>query len=241
MPHALKEFATVAITNGSFSSTVGLLCCADADHSPCEGGAAKAQALYSPGYLCSILGLSTYDLDKISPEEVMTAYTRSAKAAHPDKGGSAASMHILEIARRVILDARWREAYRRQGWVGVHAAWKKAGCSQASSFDAEAPFTQARPNFFGVVLHDGRVIVVPVTAFVLVGDDADRDLFESPHWLLLPPGSTFSQDATTYVGEFLQAPAALSSAYDTGPSFSYVTNSGALSIFHTVILMAPCG
>ena len=30
----------------------------------------------------------------------MTAYKCSAKAAHTDKGGSAASMHILETARR---------------------------------------------------------------------------------------------------------------------------------------------
>ena len=106
MPRPFKEFATVAIRDGSFANTVGLLCCAGADHSPCEGVAAKAQALYSPGHPCSILGLSTSDLDTIPPEDVMTAYKRSAKAAHPDKGGSAASMHILEIARRVLLDAR---------------------------------------------------------------------------------------------------------------------------------------
>ena len=241
MPRPFKEFATVAITNGPFASTVGLLCCAGANQRPCEGVAAKAQGLYSPGHPCSILGLSTSDLDTISPKDVMTAYKRSAKAAHPDKGGSAASMHILEIARRVLLDARWREAYRRRGWVGVHAAWKKAGCSQASSFDAEAPFTQAIPNFVGVALHDGRVIVVPVTVLELVVDDDDRDLFESPHWLLLPSGSKFSQDATTYVDAFLRAPAELSSACDTGSSFSYVTNAGALSRGHTVILMAPCG
>ena len=62
MPRAFKEFTTVAITNGLFGSTVGLLCCAGANQRPCEGVAAKAQALYSPGHPCPILGLSTYVL-----------------------------------------------------------------------------------------------------------------------------------------------------------------------------------
>eukprot|EP00966_Prymnesium_polylepis_P097668 2262001-Prymnesium_polylepis.1 len=149
-------------------------------------------------------------------------------------------MDILEISRRVLLDARWREAYSRRGWAGVHASWKKAGCGQASSFDAEAPSAQARPNFVGVALHDGRVIVVPVTALELVGDDDDRELFESPHWLLLPPGPKVSW-AATYFDKFLQAPAELSPPCDTGSSASEVTNSGARSVDHTVDLMAPCG
>jgi hypothetical protein len=249
VPHTFKMFATVAITDGPFASMAllsGLLCCAGPSQDSCKEVAAKAHALYSPGHPCSVLGLSTYDLDVISPEEVMLAYKRSIKLAHPDKGGSAASMHILEIAQRVLLDARWREAYRRRGWAGVHAAWKKAGCSQASSFGAEAPSAQTRPNFVGVALHDGRVIVVPVTALELVGDDDDRELFESPYWLLLAPG--VSREAT-HVDEFLQAPAELWQPCDTGPPASAVSNSGACSVNHARLLVArsmwrspcPCG
>ena len=59
----------------------------------------------------------------------------------------------------MLLDTRWRKAYSRSGWVGVHAAWKKAACGPLSSFHAEAPPVQARPDFVGVAMYDVRVLV----------------------------------------------------------------------------------
>lgn len=224
-----KLFASVAVLNGQFGSMgllSGLLCCGGATQAECEEVAAKAQALYSLDHPCTILGLNTSNLDAVSPVDVKKAYKQSTMLAHPDKGGSAASMHTLEIARSVLLDPRWRKAYNRRGWPGVHAAWKKAGCSQASSFDAEAAHAQARPGFVGVALQAGRVLVVPVAALKLIEDEDDRELFESLHWLLLPPGQKLPQ-AVTYVDEFLQPPLELSQPYDTGQSAFNATDPGA--------------
>eukprot|EP00966_Prymnesium_polylepis_P268939 6212985-Prymnesium_polylepis.2 len=156
-------------------------------------------------------------METISDEEVVRAYKRSALKAHPDKGGSEASMHPLKVAQCVLLDARWRKAYSRYGWVGVHAAWKKAGCSPPSSFDAEALPIQVRPEFAGVATHDGRVLVEPITALQLVDDEDNRELLESPRWLLLPRGETL-YGAATYVEEFLQPPVVAPSAGGADPS-----------------------
>ena len=228
-----KVFASVTskvAPPGCFGTFLGLLCCGGATSEACEEVAAKLRALYGLDHPCTILGLMICGLDTISPAEVNRAYKLSARSAHPDKGGSATRMHALEMAKCVLLDARWRKAYRRYGWVGVHAAWKNAGCSSPSSLDAEAPPIQARPEFAGVATPDGRVLVVPVTAIKLVVDDAeDRKLLESPHWLVLPKRQKL-YGAVTYVDEFLQPPVVAPPAGGADPSDSNAENSGARSV-----------
>ena len=208
---------------GCFGPLLGLLCCGGATWEACEEVAAKLRALYHLDHPCTILGLMIYALDTISQAEVNRAYKLSATSAHPVKGGSAARMHALEMAKCLLLNARWRKAYRRYGWVGVHAAWKKAGYSPLSSFDTEAPPIQARPEFVGVAMHDGRVLVVPATTLQLVDNEDDRELLESPHWLVLPRSQKLYL-AATYADDFLQPPV---HAFDAMFPSTNATNSGA--------------
>ena len=227
-----KVFASVTskvAPPGCFGQFLGLLCCGGATSEACEEVAAKLRALYGLDHPCTILGLMICGLDTISPAEVNRAYKLSARSAHPDKGGSATRMHALEMAKCVLLDARWRKAYRRYGWVGVHAAWKKAACGPLSSFYAEAPPIQARPDFVGVAMYDGRVLVVPATTLELVDNEEDRELFESPQWLVLPKRQKL-YGAATYVDEFLQPPVGAPPAGGADPSDSNAENSGARSV-----------
>ena len=227
-----KVFASVTskvAPPGWFGPFLGLLCCGGATSEACEEVAAKLRALYGLDHPCTILGLMICGLDTISPAEVNRAYKLSARSAHPDKGGSATRMHALEMAKCVLLDARWRKAYRRYGWVGVHAAWKKAACGPLSSFHAEAPPIQARPDFVGVAMYDGRVLVVPATTLELVDNEEDRDLLESPHWLVLPKRQKL-YGAATYVDESLQPPVVAPPAGGADPSDSNAENSGARSV-----------
>ena len=223
-----KMFASVtttAVQCGFFGPLSGLICCGGTTWEACEEMAAKLRALYSLDHPCTILGLNIFNLDTISKEEVERAYRRSARKVHPDRGGSAEGMYPLEVAQCVLLDTRWRKAYSRSGWVGVHAAWKKAGCSSPSSLDAEAIPIQARPEFAGIATPDGLVLVVPVTALQLVDNAEDRELFESPHWLLLPRGKKL-YGAATYVDDFLQSPVGETPACRTDASASGDANPG---------------
>ena len=227
-----KVFASVTskvAPPGCFGTFLGLLCCGGATSEACEEVAAKLRALYGLDHPCTILGLMICGLDTISPAEVNRAYKLSARSAHPDKGGSATRMHALEMAKCVLLDARWRKAYRRYGWVGVHAAWKKAACGPLSSFHAEAPPIQARPDFVGVAMYDGRVLVVPATTLELVDNEEDRDLLESPQWLVLPKRQKL-YGAATYVDAFLQPPVGESSAGSIDPSTTDAANPGACTV-----------
>ena len=213
VPPVYKMFASVSFQTGQPSNEEclsGLVCCAGSTFEECEGVAAKAQALYARTDPRSIIGLRCdADLDSLSREQVECAYRKSALRAHPDKGGSKEELRHCKDAKCVLLDPGWREAYKRCGWAGVHAAWSKASSSHANLVDKALLPAEAKPRFVGVALHDGRVAVVSALALKLIAiADEERDLFESPHWLLLPKSSKGGFRAATDVDAFLQPPEA---------------------------------
>ena len=147
--------------------------------------------------------------DSLSLKQVERAYRQSALLVHPNKGDSKEKLKRCKDAKCVLLDSRWCKAYTRCGWAGVHAAWTKAGSSRAKLVDTALLPAEAKPRFVGVALHDGRVVVVSVVALKLIAiADEERDLFESPHWLLLPESSKGGFRAATDVDTFLQPPEA---------------------------------
>ena len=149
VPPVYKMFASVSFQTGQPSNEEclsGLLCCAGSTVEECKRAAAKAQALYRRNDPRSTIGLhDDADLDSLSRGEVEHAYRLSALRAHPDKGGSKEDLEQCKAAKCVLLDPRWRKAYMRRGWAGVHAAWKKVGSSHANLVD-KALLPATRPN-----------------------------------------------------------------------------------------------
>lgn len=116
-------------------------------------------------------------------------------------------MQECKLARWVLEESRWLEAYKQQGWPGVQAAWmlanERAQLSTLAAEKEERPAV-AKPRFVGVAMRNGRILITQATAVTMIEDLQER--YASSRLLLLPRSASGEYMAATQVDARLQKP-----------------------------------